>query len=86
MSKKIIIPNSLKQIKQLTNLVDGFLLGIKDLSVNTPSYFTIEEIKQIIIENPNKDIFINLNKNMHMFDLMLLEDTNFLKSSTIDQS
>ena len=68
MTKLILIPNK----KELTSDVDAYLLGIKDLSVNMPVYFTLEEIKKI---NTNKEIFISLNKNMHSEDLKLLEET-----------
>lgn len=68
MTKLMLIPNK----KELNVNVDAHLLGIKDLSVNMPNYFTLEEIKNI---NTDKEIFISLNKNMHSQDLKLLEET-----------
>jgi collagenase-like PrtC family protease len=62
------IPNK----KELNNDVDAYLLGIENLSVNMPIYFTLEEIKNI---KSDKEIFISLNKNMHSNDLSLLEET-----------
>ena len=47
MSKKIIIIKSFNQIKQLVNLCDGYIVGIKNLSVNLPNYFSIDELKEI---------------------------------------
>ena len=67
MSKKIIIAKSTRQINNLLNICDGFIIGIKDLSVNLPCYFTMEEAKKIItlcLEN-EKEIFVSLNRNMH---------------------
>jgi len=68
MTKLMLIPNK----KELNVNVDAYLLGIKDLSVNMPNYFTLEEIKNT---NTDKEIFISLNKNMHSQDLKLLEET-----------
>jgi len=62
------IPNK----KKLISDVDAYLLGIENLSVNMPVYFTLEEIKNISTE---KEVFISLNKNMHSSDLKLLEET-----------
>ena len=68
MTKLIYIPNK----KGFNNEVDAYLLGIENLSVNMPIYFTLEEIKNI---NTEKEVFISLNKNMHSNDLKLLEET-----------
>lgn len=69
MPKKIIIPSSLELVYDLKDKVDGFILGIKDLSVNLPCYFTLDEVAKIIDEFVDKDIFISMNKNMHNSDL-----------------
>ena len=74
MPKKIIIPSSIELIYNIKDKVDGFILGIKDLSVNLPYYFSIEEVSQLINNLDGKDIFINLNKNMYNSDLDLLEN------------
>lgn len=68
MTKLMYIPNK----KELISDVDAYLLGIENLSVNMPIYFTLEEIKNIKTE---KEVFISLNKNMHSSDLKLLEET-----------
>lgn len=73
MLKKIVIPSSLNMINKLKNKVDGFILGLKDLSVNLPYYFTLEEIVEIINKYNNKEIFISLNKNIHNSDLEYLK-------------
>ena len=65
--KTLIMISSLKQ----ANLnVDGVIIGIKDLSVNMPAYFEVEDIKNI-----DKEVFVCLNKNMHNDDLKYLEET-----------
>ena len=58
------------------------MLGVKDLSVNLPIYFTIEELEPIIklLNEYNKEIFIALNKNMHNSDLDYLKEVMNLLS------
>lgn len=71
MSKLMIIPSE-------TNLkdyecADAFLFGLDKLSINFPIEVTIEELKKIINQNKNKEIFVSLNKNMHNNDLEILK-------------
>lgn len=75
MSKKIIIPSNMKMIKRLKNKVDGYILGIENLSVNMPYYFKLNEVLDVIKKNSNKEIFVILNKNMHDSDLEMLKET-----------
>ncbi|MFI3307272.1 MAG: U32 family peptidase [Mycoplasmatota bacterium] len=75
--KKIVIPNSLKQIYELVSKVDGFLISIEDLSINAPYYFNLlelEEINKLLIEN-KKELFVSLNKNIHQSELEQLKKT-----------
>ena len=73
MSKKLIIPTSLKQIEHLTNEVDGFLIPLKDYSVNFSSTFTLEELDEII--KHQKEVFILMNKNFYHTELEPLKET-----------
>ena len=75
MGKLIIIPNSKQMIYDLINDVDGYIIGISDLSVNLPITFELNETIEIIkyLNENNKDIFISLNKNMHNNDIELLK-------------
>lgn len=70
MSKLIVIPCKDEDLKLDC---DGFILGIKGLSVNIEKTYTIDEALEII-NNTSKDIFVSLNKNMHNKDLELLKD------------
>lgn len=74
MSKIIVIPKSIEEIEDLYKNVDGFIIGLKDMSVNMPGYFSFFEIKDILEKYNNKDIFISLNKNMHNKDLDYLKE------------
>lgn len=75
--KLVVMPKSKEEITNLIDLADSFVIGIKDLSINLPTYFTIDEAIELIklLNNHNKEIFISLNKNMHNEDLPLLKDT-----------
>ena len=78
MSKLVIIPNSIDSINSLVNKdIDGFILSIKNLSVNSSFYITINELENIIpiIKKSNKKIYISVNKNMFNSDLEYLKDT-----------
>ena len=75
--KVLIMPKRIDQIESLIEDIDGVIVGIKDLSINQPAYFTLDEIKKIneIIKNNGKEIFVSLNKNMFNKDLEILEYT-----------
>lgn len=65
--KKLLVIPSKKNIDNLIDSADAFLLSLKDYSTNSNIYFTIEEIKENIkkIKNKNKEVFISINKNIH---------------------
>ena len=73
--KLILIPSSIDNILNLHNKVDGFILPIKDLSVNYNYYIDINKLDDIMPKLKDKDVFISLNKNMHNKDLKILKDT-----------
>ena len=68
MSKILTIPSNINEINSTKSLVDGFIIGIKEMCVNTNYCIDINELK-ILKEIKDKDIFISLNKNMHNKDL-----------------
>lgn len=63
------MPTKLDGINELK--CDGVIIGIKNLSVNMPNYFEIEELKKI----KNKEIFVALNKNMSNSDIKNIKET-----------
>lgn len=82
MSKILTIPISLNEIEKTKSIVDGFIIGIKDMCVNTNMCITLDELESIKNIIDNKEIFISLNKNMHNSDLdnikkILLELNNY---------
>lgn len=75
--KKIVIPSNFEQIRQTIDYTDAYLLGVKDMSVNLPTYFTIDELKDIdgYLKTNNKELFISVNKNIHNHELEALKNT-----------
>lgn len=61
MSKLLVIPNK----KELDYLCDGYILGLKDFSVNMNLEFTLDEIKKIT----DKEVFVAINKNIYSHEL-----------------
>lgn len=77
MTKLLIFPSSIKQIDDTLHLTDGYILSIKDLSVNSPFYMDINSLEEIVLKlkRNQKQIFISLNKNMFNSDLDNLKET-----------
>ena len=71
MSKIAVIPSNIKELKDVK--IDAYLLPIKDLSVNYPSTFTLEEIKKI--KETKKEVFVFVNKNIQNNELDKLKET-----------
>lgn len=69
--KILIEPITKKRIYENT---DGLILSLKDYSVQSINYYNIEEIKKIKDDNPNIEIFININKNLMNEDIEPLKE------------
>ncbi len=69
MFKLLTIPSSIEEIEKTKNIVNGFIIGIEDMCVNTN--LCINDLE--ILKKIDKEVFINLNKNMHNSDLMKIE-------------
>lgn len=73
MKKILVIPNSYDNLNNiLKTSIDGIILPIKGLSVNSNVYFTVEDIKNII-NKTSKEVCVSINKIMHNEDLEHLE-------------
>ena len=73
MKKILVIPNNKDNINNLLNTnIEGLILPIEHLSVNSSCYFNINEIKEIL-NKTDKEICICINKIMMNKDLKLLE-------------
>ena len=75
MKKILVQPNSLENLGDIlkTN-IDGVILPLENLSVNSSIYFTLEDIKSIL-NLTSKEVCICINKIMHNEDLDLLEQS-----------
>lgn len=69
---KLLIEPSNK-LKLFEPFVDGLILSLKDYAVQSPIYYTVEEIKQIKNSNPTLEIFVNINKNIMNKDIEQLK-------------
>ena len=70
----LLAPKSKNEVYELKEYYDGLILSVENLSINYQT-FKLDEIKEIINNIKNKEIFINLNKNMHNEDIPLLKET-----------
>ena len=60
--------------KKIYENVDGIILALKDYSVQSINYYSVEEIKEIKNNNPDKEIFISINKNLMNEDIEPLKE------------
>lgn len=76
MRKKIlVIPCSLENLSDILKTdIDGVILPIEHLAVNSSIYFTLDDVKSII-NLTSKEVCVSINKIMHNEDLDNLEQT-----------
>ena len=72
--KLLIMPRSIDQAVSLIEHIDGMIVGLKNMSVNMPSYYSYDEIVRFvnIAKKFNKEIFVSLNKNMFNSSLNII--------------
>lgn len=73
--KLLVMPSSIEEIKNTINYCDAYLIGIKGLSVNNNLCIDINELDSICNVIGDKELFINLNKNMTNDDIDNLKST-----------
>lgn len=69
--KLIIEPSNKKNL--YLDKVDGIILSLQDYSVQSLVYYSLEEIKKIVTST-DKEIFININKNLSNNDIANLTE------------
>lgn len=69
--KLIIEPSNKKNL--YLDKVDGIILSLQDYSVQSPVYYSLEEVKKIVTST-DKEIFININKNLSNNDIANLTE------------
>lgn len=65
--KTVAIINSFNQANDIKDLVDAFILPIKDYSINFESTFTLAEVDAF--KQLGKEVFLAFNKNIHNSEL-----------------
>ncbi len=71
---KVLIESKSKNNLHIEN-VDGLILSLENYSVQTINTYTKEEIKEITDKYNDKDIFVNLNKNIFNNEIDDLKET-----------
>lgn len=71
---KILVGLNRKNILDYLNYTNSFIIGLKDFSINYQEY-TIDEIRSLINDYPNIELFISMNKNIFNSDLNELENS-----------
>lgn len=69
---KLIIEPSMKDNLYI-DYVDGIILSLKDYSIGSNIYYDLDEIRKIV-NNTDKEIFINMNNNIMNSELDKLKD------------
>jgi len=72
MKKILVFPNKNNLELVLSSNVDGIILSLKGLSVQSDIYFDLQEIKEVI-NSTDKEVCVCINKIMHESDLKELE-------------
>lgn len=72
--KLLVMPSSIDEIKDTLNYCDAYLIGIKGLSVNNNLCIDIDNLLEIFKIIGDKELFLNLNKNMCNSDIEYLKD------------
>lgn len=73
MKKILVIPNDLENLgKVLKTKIDGVILPLEHLAVNSNIYFSLEDIKSMI-NLTSKEVCVSINKIMHNEDIEALE-------------
>ncbi len=75
MKKILVMPSNLKNLGDVLKTdIDGIILPLEHLAVNSSIYFSLEDIKSII-NLTSKEVCVSINKIMHNEDLELLEQS-----------
>lgn len=61
---KLLIETYNKNIDMFNKKIDGVILAVDRYSVGSNAYYSLEEIKNIVLENPTLEVFISMNKNI----------------------
>ena len=60
---KLLIEPSNKQELNIDS-IDGLIIALEDYAIQSPVYYSLEEIKELRNDNPNIELFVSINKNL----------------------
>ena len=70
--KTVAIIKNYNQANEIKDLVDAFILPIKDYSINFENYFTLDEVDKF--QKLGKEVFLAFNKNIHNSEISDLKE------------
>ena len=75
----MIMSNSLNMLKSNLGKYDAIMIGLENLSINMPKYFSYEEFMNIynFCKKNDIEVFVAIKKNMHNKDLNDLKEMMF---------
>ena len=71
--KKLVKINNKSNIVFYSSSCEGFIIGLKDFSVDFDCNFSLDEIKELVSTYKDKEFFISINKNIFNSELDSLE-------------
>lgn len=60
---KLLIEPSNKQELNIDS-IDGLIVALEDYAIQSPIYYSLDEIKKLRNDNPNIELFVSINKNL----------------------
>lgn len=66
---KVLVEVANKDVSNYVSVCDGVLLGLEKFSVLNTVVFSLDEIKKIVSQYPDLDIFIKMDKNLFNHEL-----------------